>query len=117
MFFKKKSTEEPENFIPDVDQQIYNIKFGTMPSASSEPTMGGFVENYMRYREKDRAGEVMQGMNQSSLPVLYKLAEEFAISDVSCCYPFFYYVLYIICSNTYIIYSDGFHLCQVTTTM
>ena len=96
---KKKSTDEPENFIPDVDQQIYNIKFGTMPSASSKPTMGGFVENYMRYREKDRAAEVMQGMNHSSLPVLYKLAEEFAISDVSCC--FSYYTLYIY-SNIYI---------------
>ncbi|KAG2227547.1 hypothetical protein INT45_002232 [Circinella minor] len=74
-------TDEPENFIPDVDQQIYNVKFGTMPSASSEPTMGGFVKNYMRYREKDRAAEVMQGLNQSTLPVLYKLVEEFALSD------------------------------------
>lgn len=78
------STDEPENFIPDVDQQIYDVDYGTMPNLDDDkPTMKGFVKNYLRYREKTRAAEVMQGLNRTTLPVLYKLVEEYAISDVS----------------------------------
>lgn len=78
------STDEPENFIPDVDQQIYDVDYGTMPNLDDDkPTMKGFVKNYLRYREKTRAAEVMQGLNKTTLPVLYKLVEEYAISDVS----------------------------------
>ncbi|KAJ8655257.1 hypothetical protein O0I10_009125 [Lichtheimia ornata] len=75
-------TDEPENFIPDVDQQIYNVDFGTMPDLHDDkPTMKGFVKNYLRYREKSRAAEVMQGLNETTLPVLYTLVQEYAISD------------------------------------
>lgn len=81
------STDEPENFIPDVDQQIYNVDFGTMPDLHDDkPTMKGFVKNYLRYREKSRAAEVMQGLNETTLPVLYTLVQEYAISDVSVLY-------------------------------
>lgn len=78
------STDEPENFIPDVDQQIYDVDFGSKPDLNDDkPTMKGFVKNYLRYREKRRAAEVMQGLNETTLPVLYKLVQEYAISDVS----------------------------------
>ncbi|KAI8365959.1 phosphoesterase [Radiomyces spectabilis] len=74
-------TQEPENFIPDVNQQIYNIPFGTSPAPDASPNMKGFVANYVRYRGKDKAAEIMQGLNQSTLPVLYTLVQEYAISD------------------------------------
>ncbi|KAI8334978.1 phosphoesterase [Chlamydoabsidia padenii] len=43
--------------------------------------MGGFLSNFILYRDPKYASEIMQGLNQSTLPVLYTLAQEYAISD------------------------------------
>ncbi|ORZ19826.1 phosphoesterase family-domain-containing protein [Absidia repens] len=75
------STQEPENFIYDNNQQIYNVDFGSSPSKSSKATMGGFLSNFLLYRDSKYADEIMRGLNQSTLPVLYTLAKEYAISD------------------------------------
>ncbi|ORY98827.1 phosphoesterase family-domain-containing protein [Syncephalastrum racemosum] len=77
----RNSTDEPENFIYDVDQQIYNVPYGTLPEMHAEPSMGGFVTNYVKYRGQARADEVMRGLNRSTLPVLYALAQEYAVFD------------------------------------
>lgn len=45
--------------------------------------MGGFLSNFIKYRDPKYAPQIMRGLNQSTLPVLYTLAKEYAISDVS----------------------------------
>ncbi|KAF7727430.1 hypothetical protein EC973_007499 [Apophysomyces ossiformis] len=74
-------TEEPENFIPDVDQQLFNSEYGVQPHKNATPNMQGFVSNYAMYRGEKKASEIMRGMNETTMPVLYTLAQEFAISD------------------------------------
>ncbi|CAO3617295.1 unnamed protein product [Cunninghamella echinulata] len=74
-------TLEPENFIFDNNQHIYDIPYGTSPKKSTVATMNGFLKNFVRYRDKEHANEIMRGLNQSTLPVLYELAKEYAISD------------------------------------
>ncbi|KAI8081560.1 phosphoesterase, partial [Halteromyces radiatus] len=74
-------TQEPENFIYDNNQHIYDVPYGSSPSSSSKPTMKGFLNNFVRYRESQHAPEIMRGLNESTLPVLYTLAKEYAISD------------------------------------
>ncbi|KAG0168753.1 hypothetical protein DFQ29_010017, partial [Apophysomyces sp. BC1021] len=74
-------TEEPENFIPDVDQQLFNLDYGVQPRKNATPNMQGFVANYAMYRGEKRAAEIMRGLNESTLPVLYTLAKEYAVSD------------------------------------
>jgi hypothetical protein len=77
------STQEPENFIYDNNQHIYNVPFGHSPKKSSKPNMGGFLSNFIKYRDPKYAPQIMRGLNQSTLPILYTLAKEYAISDVS----------------------------------
>lgn len=75
-----KGLKDPGHHYPDVAEQI----FGTPdPARDAVPTMDGFVKNYARQPgvKADRAGDVMKCFPPTRIPVLTKLAEEFALCD------------------------------------
>jgi phospholipase C len=53
-----------------------------VPVGGTDPNidLSGFVANYERYEKKD-SGAVMRGLSPEQMPVLTKLAEEFAVCD------------------------------------
>jgi hypothetical protein len=44
------------------------VDFGSSPTKSSKPTMDGFLNNFILYRDPKYADEIMRGLNQSTLP-------------------------------------------------
>lgn len=68
--------------MPDVEVQLYGDADGTTPSNpwSQTPTMQGFAYNYHRDYEAS-VGEVMGAYSAEQLPVMYGLAQSFAVSD------------------------------------
>ncbi|MBM4208684.1 MAG: hypothetical protein FJ190_12040 [Gammaproteobacteria bacterium] len=73
---------DPGEPMPDVLVQLYGDAQGNTPSNpwSQTPTMQGFAYNY--YADYIHSvGEVMGAYSAEQLPVLYGLAENFAVSD------------------------------------
>ena len=69
-------TPDPNELFVDMNEQIFGI--GNQPPAP--PTMGGFVENYMKTPSND-ANAVMHGFTPEQVPVLSALAKSFGVSD------------------------------------
>jgi phospholipase C len=73
---------DPGEPMPDVEVQLYGDSQGNTPSNpwSQAPGMQGFAFNY--YADYvDSVGEVMGAYSAAQLPVLYGLAQNFAVSD------------------------------------
>lgn len=73
---------DPGEPMPDVEIQLYADSQGDMPPNpwSATPTMTGFAYNY--YADYVASvGEVMGAYTADQLPVLYGLAQNFAVSD------------------------------------
>jgi len=74
---------DPGETIDHVKRQLYADAYGKMPKGdfwSSDPPMTGFELDYRAVYESE-PGQVMGAYNKSQLPVLYGLAENFAVSD------------------------------------
>ncbi|KNC54907.1 hydrolase [Thecamonas trahens ATCC 50062] len=68
---------DPIHIVPDVGDQVTapNSAFGH----GYAPTMGGFVENFVRRTKATRPAEVMAGYTPEQLPVLSALARNFRV--------------------------------------
>jgi phospholipase C len=67
---------DPNELFVDMTDQI----FGAGLTPPSVPTMGGFVENYMKTATNDPSA-VMHGFTPDQVPVLSDLAKAFGVSD------------------------------------
>ena len=73
----------PHEPLKHVKKQLYADAHGKMPAGnfwSSPPPMTGFAWDYHAFYESE-PGQVMGAYNANQLPVLYGLAENFAVSD------------------------------------
>jgi phospholipase C len=74
---------DPNEPMPNVEKQLYANADGVLPSThpwALTPGMQGFAADYHEdYISSE--GEVMGAYSQTQLPVLYGLAQQFAISD------------------------------------
>lgn len=74
---------DPYEPLEHVEKQLYADAYGKMPAGnfwSSAPPMTGFAWDYHALYELE-PGQVMGAYNANQLPVLYGLAENFAVSD------------------------------------
>jgi phospholipase C len=63
----------------DVHEQLFGVPLGAA-GVAMPPTNGGFVANYAR-RNAGAGARIMNCFNPTTLPVLSRLAEEFAVCD------------------------------------
>ena len=69
-------TPDPCELFSDMNEQIFEVR----ERPTSPPTMGGFVQNYMRTPGTDPRA-VMHGFQPEQVPVLSTLAKSFGVSD------------------------------------
>ncbi|MEA2773684.1 MAG: phospholipase [Acetobacteraceae bacterium] len=75
-------TPDPGELFADIHMQIHGLADGV--TLNPGPTMGGFVDNYMRQPAADvpyDPAAVMHYFTQSEIPVLSQLARQFGVSD------------------------------------
>jgi phospholipase C len=74
--YRGQLTPDPEHHFPHVDRQIFNGDTSPVRVA----TMQGFVRNYYEQQQDlDHARQIMYAFRPEQLPVLTKLAQEFAV--------------------------------------
>jgi len=74
--YRGQYTPDPEHHFPHVDRQIFDGD--TSPNRVA--TMKGFVKNYYEQTQNiDKAAQIMYAFRPEQLPVLTKLAQEFAV--------------------------------------
>jgi phospholipase C len=74
---------DPGELFTDIQMQIRGLTEGGLPNAG-EPTMGGFVDNYMRQPPTTPAPDpysVMHYFTPDQVPVISELARSFGVSD------------------------------------
>ena len=72
-------TADPSHDFEDVAEQMFGTK---TPALGQEPDMSGFVRNYERFAgNRDNAARVMRCFDPANLPVLTRLAQEYAVCD------------------------------------
>jgi phospholipase C len=72
-------TADPSHDFQDVMEQMFGTR---TPAADQEPDMSGFVRNFERFASNpERASAVMRCFSGEKLPVLSRLAREYAVCD------------------------------------
>jgi len=72
-------TADPSHDFEDVVEQMFGTK---APPPGRQPDMSGFVRNYERFASSRESGaRIMRCFDPANLPVLTRLAQEFAVCD------------------------------------
>ena len=72
-------TADPSHDFEDVVEQMFGTK---TPAVGQQPDMSGFVRNYERFASnREKAARIMRCFDPPNLPVLTRLAQEYAVCD------------------------------------
>ena len=72
-------TADPSHDFEDVVEQMFGTR---TPAPGQQPDMSGFVRNYERFAgSREKAARIMRCFDPPNLPVLTRLAQEYAVCD------------------------------------